>query len=343
MIGKSYIYICPVTGGELTLRINDGDKGAIRAGYFESSAGLTYPIMDGVPDFTYPRELGDHQKEQLAYYEANAEIYDDVQGLTFAIQNENEEAVRQRMVSYLHLERPSKVLELACGTGRDSAHIAAQLGPQGQLFVQDLSAAMLKQCRIRLKSTDVPVSFSVGNASYLPFPDGYFDAVFSFGGLNVFDDIKSSLREMVRVTKPGGRIVVGDESMPPWLYETEFGKTLLHNNPLFSFKLPLEYLPVEARDVAVRWIIGGVYYLISFTVGEGEPVGNFDLEIPGRRGGTLRTRYRGQLEGVTEETKEMVLQAARQSKMSIHKWLDQALRAAAEQLTRQNHEAGPSR
>jgi hypothetical protein len=135
---------------------------------------------------------------------------------------------------------------------------------------------------------------------------------------------------MVRVTKPNGRIVVGDESMPPWLYETEFGKILLNGNPLFKFKLPLEYIPVEARDVMVKWIIGGVYYLIAFTVGVGEPVGNFNIEIPGRRGGTLKTRYYGQLEGVTEQTKKSIIQAAAQSNLSVHQWLEQVLKSAAE-------------
>jgi len=118
--------------------------------------------------------------------------------------------------------------------------------------------------------------------------------------------------------------------MPEWLYNTEFGKVLLNANPLFKFKIPFESIPVEARDVTVRWVIGGVYYLISFVVGEGEPVGNFDIQIPGKRGGTLRTRYYGALEGVSEKTKELVLRAAEKNNQSIHQWLDQTLRSAAE-------------
>ncbi|HSW71346.1 MAG TPA: methyltransferase domain-containing protein, partial [Gammaproteobacteria bacterium] len=260
----------------------------------------------------------------------NAEAYDELQGLTFAIQNEDEAAVRKDMVKSLDLRKNFKVLELSCGTGRDSENIAAQLDKNGELFVQDLSGAMLRQCKMKLEKLTVPVEYVVGNASYLPYPDHYFDAVFSFGGLNVFEDPKRALKEMVRVTKPNGKIVVGDESLPVWLYDTEFGRTLLNANPLFKHNVPFDLIPVEARNVSVKWIIGGVYYLISFTVGEGEPKGNFDLKIPGRRGGTLRTRYHGQLEGVTEETKKLVLEAAAKNKKSIHDWLDQALRAAAE-------------
>ena len=269
------------------------------------------------------------QREQYAYYEANASAYDDLQKLTFLLQNEDESLVRKNMVSHLNLKKSSKVLELSCGTGIDSENIAALLGNPGRLFVQDISGAMLKKCRKKMRKFLVPVDFSIGNASYLAFPNNYFDAIFSFGGLNVYGDIKRSLQEMVRVTKPGGRIVVGDESLPIWLYNTEFGKILMNANPLFKFKPPFEAIPVEARDVMIKWIIGGVYYLISFTVGVGEPVGNFDLEIPGRRGGTLKTRYYGKLEGVTEETKKLVLQAVEKNSDSVHKWLDKTLNSIA--------------
>jgi len=323
------IYICPASGEKLELIIEEESNGIIKNGVLQNSAGVQYRIQNGTPDFTYP-SLTPVQKEQYLYYESNADAYDNIQGLTFAIQNVEEEKVRKEMVSYLHLSPSAKVLELACGTGRDSQNIAALLDQNGELFVQDISGSMLQQCRNKLKKFSVPVEYSIGNASYLAFPDNYFDAVYSFGGLNVFSDIKRSLQEMVRVTKPNGRIVVGDESMPPWLYETEFGKILLNGNPLFKFKLPLEYIPVEARDVMVKWIIGGVYYLIAFTVGVGEPVGNFNIEIPGRRGGTLKTRYYGQLEGVTEQTKKSIIQAAAQSNLSVHQWLEQVLKSAAE-------------
>ena len=189
---------------------------------------------------------------------------------------------------------------------------------------------MLLHCRAKLAGSAVPTEFSVANSCHLPFPDGWFDAVFSFGGLGVFSDPGQGMREMARVTKPGGRVVTGDESMPPWLYETEYGRILLSNNPLFKKPIPFEQIPVEARDVVVRWVVGGVYYLIEFTVGSGEPKADFDLEIPGQRGGTLRTRYYGKLEGVTPQARDLARQASQKSGMSMHAWLDEVVRKAAE-------------
>ena len=127
---------------------------------------------------------------------------------------------------------------------------------------------------------------------------------------------------MVRVTKVGGKIVVGDESMPPWLRETYFCKVLSKTNPQFLAEIPLKDIPVEARKVNVQWVIGGVFYLIDFEVGDGEPKGDFDYEIEGVRGGTLRTRLEGELEGVKKETKELAYRAAKAKGLSLHAWLD---------------------
>ena len=126
----------------------------------------------------------------------------------------------------------------------------------------------------------------------LPYPDGYFDAVYSFGAMGEFSNIKQSIAEMVRVSKTGSKIVFGDESMPPWLRHTYYAKVLTTTNPQFAAEVPLQHLPVEARHVRLKWVIGGVFYLIDFEVGEGEPNADFDFSIPGERGGTYRTRYK---------------------------------------------------
>ncbi|MBT6113082.1 MAG: hypothetical protein HOH03_05700, partial [Candidatus Marinimicrobia bacterium] len=54
-----------------------------------------------------------------------------------------------------------------------------------------------------------------------------------------------------------------------------------------------------------------------------------DFVIPGIKGGTLRTRYEGQLEGVTPETKRMAQDARERRKVSMHEWLDDVVRKAA--------------
>lgn len=330
------IYFCPETRCPLSCQPEVTDGEDVITGSLSADGGRVYPIVNGIPDFLIRGALSCEQAEALAYYENAAGVYDDVAHLSFTIQHCDEDTVRAKFIDLLELEPHYAVLELACGTGRDSINIARNLDGRGRFYLQDISRAMLDQCRRKLEHSIVPLEFSTGDACHLPYSDGHFDAVFSFGGLNVFGDIGRSLKEIVRVARPGAHVVVGDESLAPWLYDTEYGHILLNNNPLFKAELPLRHLPPEARDVRVQWVVGGVYYLIDFTVGEGEPAADFDLAIPGPRGGTLRTRYYGRLEGVKPDTLILAAQARAKTGKSMHDWLDGTIRAAALEALKQD-------
>lgn len=324
------LYVCPESLRPMKLKSGATKPDEeIVSDVLVSETGNEYPIQHGVPDLTYPRELAEQDEYARSFYDGRAEAYDKNLHLTFKTHREDEQKVRKQFIDALELHPDSRVLEVSCGTGRDSEIISQRLGPEGQLCLQDIASGMLERCRQRMAGTSVPTSYCLSNACYLPYADKYFDAVYSFGGLGEFSDIKRSLAEMVRVCKPGAKVVVGDESMPPWLLETEFAKILITTNKQFLAPLPLKELPIEARDVCLRWVIGGVFYLIEFRVGEGEPDADFDFEIPGPKGGTYRTRYLGQLEGVTQETKRLAALARDKRDVSMHRWLDEVVREAA--------------
>lgn len=313
-------YVCPASHRPLMWQ---GDA-------LVASDGSRYAVTDGIPDLTWPHALHATDQKAREFYDGRVEAYDKYLHLTFETFGEDEKTVRRKMIDTLELTGRERVLEVSCGSGRDSELLLARMKHGGELYLQDLSHAMVERCRDRLRDTAVPVHLCVSNACHLPYPDRQFDAIYHFGGLGEFSDIPGALREMVRVTKPGGRVLVGDESMPPWLRDTRFAKVLTFTNPQFSAELPLKHLPVEAREVRLRWIIGGTFYLIDFVVGEGEPPANFEFEIPGPRGGTHLTRYLGQLEGVTTETKKLAYEACAKTGLSMHAWLDQVVRQAAE-------------
>jgi ubiquinone/menaquinone biosynthesis C-methylase UbiE len=319
-------YICPETKKPLyAVRDNKTHK-IIK---LKTEVGRTYPIKDAIPDLTFPKKLNKIDEKVRSFYDSRVDDYDKYLPLTFKTHNENEKEVRNNFIDCLEIKRGYRVLDIACGTGRDSEIIAKRLGQRGEICMTDISPLMLKRCIERLKKYNLKKDFCISTAAYLPYPDKYFDAVYSFGGLGEFSDIKKSLAEMVRVTKVGGKVVVGDESIPPWLRNSEFAKILITTNPQFQAEVPLKEMPVEARRVSLRWVIGGVFYLIDFRVGDGEPTANFDFEISGPRGGTYRTRYEGRLEGVTKETKELAYKAVVKKGISMHKWLDTVVRNAA--------------
>lgn len=326
---EAAVYVDPETRQPLTLQaeIRNGDE--VVEGTLTSPSGTVYPITGGLPDLTFPRTLPASDAEARSYYAKVADVYDEYLPLTFSTFKVDEDAVRNHMIDDLRLTPESVVLEHGAGSGRDSALIAARLGTAGRLYVQDLSPDMLRRAVERLQGLPPKVEMAVANGSWLPFPDRMFDAVYHFGGLNTFADIRRAFAEAVRVTKVGGRVVMGDESMPPWLRDTDFGRILMNSNPHYRYPLPLEHMPIEARDVKLEWVLGGVFYVISFTVGEGEPPADFDFPIPGPRGGTHRTRYHGHLEGVTEEAKAKAMEACARSGKSMHDWLIEAINAQA--------------
>jgi ubiquinone/menaquinone biosynthesis C-methylase UbiE len=329
------IYRCPYTSEPLALDVKEGSGSEVHSGTLIAGA-RRYAIVDGVPRLISDADelFSEEEKREYSYYQSTGQMYDQVMEWLFESFYESEDRVREEMVDLLSLSHGSRVLETGCGTCRDSIRIARRLGREGELFLQDLSPKMLKLGRERMKKLAVEhetpsLEFFIGNATRLPFPDHYFDAAFHFGGLNLFSDKALALREMARVVRVGGKVVAGDESLAPWLRDREYGKILLNSNSLYRHEVPIGLLPETAREVSVRWFIGQAFYLIDFNVGEGPPKVDLDKPILGARGGTHRTRYYGVLEGVTVEAKELVQQAARKSGLSIHTWLDRAVREQA--------------
>jgi ubiquinone/menaquinone biosynthesis C-methylase UbiE len=305
-----------------------------------SAEGNRFPVVDSVPNLLWPPDLSAIETKTKGEYDRVAEqIYDTALDWQFAALHEDEETVRELMVDMLGPKPDWRILEVGCGTGRDSYRLARRLSARGMLFMQDLSPNMVHTCVRRMAEYGQKLHFkcglrySISNAVYLPFASGFFDAVFHFGGFNEFSNHKRAAEEFARVVKPGGVVLFGDESVGPWLRGTEFGRIVTTNNPLFNHELPLKSLPVCARDVNVRWIMGNCFYVITFRKGDGPPLLDLDLPHKGWRGGTMRSRYFGVLEGVTPEAKELVKQAAASAGLSVHEWLDRVVRRqAAEDL-----------
>jgi ubiquinone/menaquinone biosynthesis C-methylase UbiE len=330
----SRIYRCPYTREGLDLEVEQREGSEILRGALHSAGGRSYPIESGIPRLLRREDdaLGDRELAELDYYEANSTGYDAAMDWLFASFFEDEDEVRESMLDSLDLRPGQRALEVGCGTCRDSIHMARRLGGDGQLFLQDLSPKMVALGKDRLSREldgGCEVEFFVGNAASLPFDDGFFDRAFHFGGLNFFTDVRKALREMGRVVRIGGRVLVGDEGLAPWLSETTYGQILLNSNRLYRHEAPLALLPDGAREVEVRWILGNAFYLVAFTVGEGAPQVDLDLPIPGARGGTHRSRFFGRLEGVSPEAKALMERAARRRGLTLHAWLDAAVREGA--------------
>lgn len=320
---------CPATGVPLTVApdatiVDD----VVVDGNLDADVH-SYCVAGGIANFAPDDGLTGTSLFARDYYAGIADTYDENVHVTFDLYDEDEDDIRGRMIDLLGLSSDSDVLEVSAGTGKDSELISKRLSPQGSMWLLDISPHMLEKAHAKLKNNPVPTEFFVGNACALPFADNSFDALYCFAGIGHFPDQKAGLSEMSRVVRPCGRVVFCEKNVPPWLRDTQYGRILINNNPMFADPAPLDIIPVAARDVGIRWINGNVHYVVDYTVGEGEPVGNFDLELPGWRGGSFNTRYFGKLEGVTPETKELYQKAAAARGMSLHQWLDETVKTAA--------------
>jgi ubiquinone/menaquinone biosynthesis C-methylase UbiE len=293
-----------------------------------SATGIHYPIRDGIPDFVLGTEQEAAPVGNQDFYRTRAQEYDRGNDVMFKMLLCEQGPVRKDLIDALKLRSGLRVLEIGCGTCRDTIHLA---DPGTTVYAGDLSHEMLAIGKQRLQEAGADfrrIHLFRADAMQLPFADQLFDAAYHFGGLNLFPDIAASLAEMARVVKPGGQVVAGDEGVGPWLSNTDFAKILKNSNPLFNHSAPVDKVPVNARDVTCRWVLNGSFYQIAFRVGPGEPQLDLDVEFPGWRGGSHRTRYFGRLEGVSPELREMVVKRAASEGLSITAWLEKTLREA---------------
>ena len=101
-----------------------------------------------------------------------------------------------------------RVLDIAGGTGDLAKAFARKVGQRGEVVHTDINEAMLRTGRDRLLDAGVILPTVVCDAEQLPFPDGHFDIVSVAFGLRNMTHKDAALREMCRVLKPRGRLLV---------------------------------------------------------------------------------------------------------------------------------------
>jgi len=131
------------------------------------------------------------------------------QAATFAVAPVVTDAdLTARFVDAAHPDSATAVLDLACGPGIVTAALAKAAAT---VVAFDLTPEMLKRAGNRCRAAGIDnVSFRQGDAAALPFAAGSFDCVVTRLSIHHFSDPTAVLAEIRRVTRPGGRLVLGD-------------------------------------------------------------------------------------------------------------------------------------
>jgi ubiquinone/menaquinone biosynthesis C-methylase UbiE len=165
-------------------------------------------------------------------------------------------------MSLLDVKQGDSVLETCVGTGLNFKYL-----PQGtKLSGIDLSPEMLANGQNNLRRWQMDADLYLGNAESLPFADCSFDVVYSAGGFNFFSDRAKAVREMIRVVKPGGHMMIEDET-------EEYVKSTYEKSPITSgffsnreqaVTVPIDLVPPEMEDIRVEMLKDGKFYAITF-------------------------------------------------------------------------------
>jgi len=144
----------------------------------------------------------ENKARTIAFYGGFSRFYDSVNPSFYS------DEMRIRAAAEAHLASSSIVLDIGCGTGYTTQALDWVV-PSGAVTGLDLTPAQLGRARRKIKMGKLRASLSRGDADHLPFPDASFDATVSVGALEHLPDPDRSIEEMVRVVRPGGRVVVG--------------------------------------------------------------------------------------------------------------------------------------
>lgn len=239
---------CPRTG----LRYRRVDGAIVR------EDGVPLTLRAGIPSFADPSTLVGTDAAMQRRYRWLAKYYDwGERVLGRLLTGVDMEAARAEIIARCGYTRGARLLEVSPGPGVYLPALRAALGPDASITALDLSIEMLLGYRARPDAGAVVLVH--GDAQALPFRDGAFDALFHFGGVNLFNDPGRALAEFVRVVRPGGRIAWGDEWMSENFRHPVGRRVLPRMNPGFRRVPPPP--PAGVRVLARHEVCSGLGYL----------------------------------------------------------------------------------
>ena len=162
----------------------------------------------------------------------------------------------------LEVNPGDKVLETSVGTALNFFY----LPPGLKLFGLDLSGEMLANAQNYLARQNIIAALFLGNAEALPFADDSMDVVFHTGGINFFDDKAKAIREMIRVAKPGSRLLIADETekLAKKVYERSPITRSYFKGRETQISTPVDLVPSDMEEIEVCLLRNEEFYALTF-------------------------------------------------------------------------------
>jgi ubiquinone/menaquinone biosynthesis C-methylase UbiE len=251
---------CPDCRSTLSLESQSGGDAVEDGSLSCPKCERRFPIRNGIPLFMDVEDLEGPDRAFARSYDRFSWLYPLFNKVAF-IGVGGERRSRKVILDRLELSG-GRLLEVSVGTGANLPFLF-ETGGVGEVCGLDISAGQLAQCRKLVTKRGWPVDLFLAAAETLPFKTGSFDSVLHIGGINFFSGKRQAVDEMIRVARPGAKIVIADESV-------KIARALYRLSRLFKrrrgeeidFGDPVGLVPDTMEDVRVDgiWRSHGEYH-----------------------------------------------------------------------------------
>jgi len=229
------------------------------------AGGSEYPMVHGIPIFAAQAAVVGANAHYQKLYDRIALVYDLANSFSFCLRSGGEKQYRADILRELEVRDGDRVIEISCGTGRNLLFLNRSYS-RLELYGLDLSLGMLRVCQRACRREGAEIRLFQGLAEALPFRDHTFDVVFHVGGINFFTDPARAMQEMIRIAKPGTKVVVVDETERKVrsTYERVPFVRRWFQDRREPVEIPIHAVPKMVEDVRVQELDGGNMYCLTF-------------------------------------------------------------------------------
>lgn len=254
------ILCCPLCQSNLAL-LGQPENGTLNQGGLRCSVcERHFPIEHGIVHFIDRRDLEGPNRRFARFYDWFSPLYT-LFSKTVMLPFGGDRKARKVILDRLEM-RGGRILEVSIGTGVNLPYLY-ESQDAGEVYGLDISSGQLSRCRQFINRKGWPVDLFHATAEALPFKAESFDSILHIGGINFFSDKKRAIEEMIRVARPGTRIVIADETqrLAKLIDRTSVNSTSVQIDRA-SLSSPIHLLPDTMEDVRVDgiWKMHGQYH-----------------------------------------------------------------------------------
>jgi ubiquinone/menaquinone biosynthesis C-methylase UbiE len=250
------ILCCPSCKGDL-YPLNGKKLPEQNSDEFECSVcHRNFSNAEGYLDLLGDKGLIHSSKREKIVRSIYAKIYTPATNLMFLFCG-GVRSARREVLSKLEIKDNYIILETGMGAGENLLWIN-NIAHNLAFYGIDIQKQMMIHCTKNLKRWNIKAKIYRADAEELPFKDEKFDVVFHLGAINLFSDKKKAIDEMIRVAKPGTKIVIADET-------EKAGKLFnLFTGSKDVIIPPMDLIPEEMQNKQMNIIWRGYGYVITF-------------------------------------------------------------------------------